>query len=457
MDTIAAVATPAGSGGIGIIRISGPGSREMAVKVFGPGSKGPGSLVTMVSHRVYHGHIFGLEDGLVIDEVLLIPMLAPRSYTAEDVVEIQSHAGPMVMRTILDQFLAQGARLAEPGEFTKRAFLNGRIDLTQAEAVADIIQARSSRALKLAASQGMGELGETIGSAREDLLDLLALLEAAIDFPEESQDVLPREQGLSVIDKVMHCCTRAVILYDDAHFLRDGIKLAICGAPNVGKSSLMNRLLEKERSIVTAVPGTTRDLIEESLNINGISFVISDTAGLHQTDDLVEKIGIERAKKHISESDLVLLVKEAGTPVTRLEMELVLPIGKPGILVTNKIDLSGSGEEFDLPEGYEDLPKISISALKNQGLDRLRRMIVEQAGKDLANSSTVVPNLRHKEALVRAIACLKSAGEGFAENREEEIQAIDIRRAAEYLGEITGETADIDVLDRIFSRFCIGK
>ena len=416
-DTIAAIATPAGSGGIGIIRLSGPRARDIAEKIFGKSLKGPDTLSAMESHRVYHGYVFNLEDGHVIDEVLLIPMTAPRSYTAEDVVEIQSHAGPMVMRSILEQLLALGARLADPGEFTKRAFLNGRIDLTQAEAVADIIQARSSRALKLAASQGLGKLGEEISRARETLLDLLALVEVAIDFPEEAQELVPGNQCLKIIEKIAAKCQKAIALYDNSHFLRDGIKLAICGAPNVGKSSIMNRLLAKERSIVTAIPGTTRDLIEENLNISGIPFVISDTAGLHQTDDLVEKIGIERARKHIAESDLILLVKEAGAPLTRRDIEHVVPLPllskKLLILVINKIDLIEKDEPPDLLEDFKDLPWINISALNNQGIDNLQQMIVELAGDNIDVSTAVVPNLRHREALVRALECLEAAKDHF--------------------------------------------
>jgi tRNA modification GTPase len=455
-DTIAAIATPPGSGGIGIIRISGPKAMALVPRFFGTGPTGPDPDPALESHRVVHGYVFDDQTGRVIDEVLLLPMRAPRSYTAEDVVEIQAHSGPLVMATILDKVISAGARIADPGEFTKRAFLNGRIDLTQAEAVADIINARTSGSLRIAASQSLGELKLAIQGSRDSLIELLALVEAAIDFPDETQELVPQTLGLDRVRSVLTACQGFIQKYEDAHFLRDGIKLAICGPPNVGKSSLMNRLLEKERSIVTAIPGTTRDLIEESLNISGIPFLVSDTAGMHQTDDLVEKIGIERAKKHIANSDLILFMKSAGSDISATELQAIVPEDKKTILVINKIDLIDDPLE-DLPPAIAKLPCVRVSALEDIGIDVLRKKITDLSIGDLADTSSVVPNLRHRKALERAVEILKTVETGFLNDQEEETLAIDIRNAADLLGEIIGDTAGIDILDTIFSNFCIGK
>ena len=459
-DTIAAIATPPGTGGIGIIRISGTESLRVASRIFGRTTKGPGAHLE--SHRVSHGYIFEPLTGRVIDEVIVVPMLAPRSYTTEDVVEIQVHSGPLVLSTILDLILSYNTgsnniRLAEPGEFTKRAFLNGRIDLTQAEAVADIINARCSRSLKIAASQGLGSLRDVVKSAREKMIEFLTLIEAAIDFPEETQELIPIDQGLEIIRDVLATCKTCIKQYEDAHFLRDGIRLVICGEPNVGKSSLMNRLVNQERSIVTSIPGTTRDLIEENININGIPFVISDTAGIHQTDDLVEKIGIERARKHIKACDLILLMKEAGQKIRVKDIENTLPPGKRVILTINKVDKVAGDGVPELPEKLKHIPVVPISALYNQGIEELKKTIMDFTVSDLTISSSIVPNLRHKTALEQAALSLEQAERSLLTAMEEETLAIDIRNAADFLGQITGDTAGIDILDNIFSSFCIGK
>lgn len=458
-DTIAAVATPQGSGGIGIIRISGQDALTLLSGIFGRGKSGPSDCSALESHRVIHGYVFDPGTLEIIDEVLVIPMLAPRSYTAENVVEIHAHSGPMVIRTLLELVLRQGARLADPGEFTRRAFLNGRIDLTQAEAVMDIINARSSNAVKIAASQSSGTLSATITEARQDLIDLLALLEAAIDFPDEAHDLVPADQALAAVRKVLALCRECLQLYADTHLLRDGIRLAICGAPNVGKSSLMNRLLAKERAIVTPMPGTTRDLIQESLNIRGVPYIVSDTAGMRQTDDLVEQIGIEKAKKNIRESDLILYLTEPESRVTQREFKSLIPPGKKVILVINKIDLAkDENKETPVPEFASGIPCICISALKNQGITELRKLITDVSVGDLDKRACIVPNLRHTKALEKTVQYLEAAESSLLTSpAEEETLAIDIRTAADLLGEITGHTAGIDILDTIFSNFCIGK
>lgn len=534
-DTIAAIATPPGAGGIGIIRVSGSRAVEVVRAIFGKTPRNrtdqSGRLRKLEdveharitdnpaasdlqntlpyfaeSHRVVHGYIFNTATDTVIDEVLVIPMLSPRSYTAEDVIEIHAHSGPIVMQAILEQILLRDVRLAQPGEFTKRAFLNGRIDLTQAEAVADIINAQSADSLKIAVSQGLGYLGNTITAAREELISLLTQIEAAIDFPDETAELVPVDYGTEIIQNILDICNRAIQQYDDAHFLRDGLKIAICGPPNVGKSSLMNRLLEKEKSIVTAFPGTTRDLIEENLNINGLPFIISDTAGMHKTDDPVEKIGIEKAKKHILESDIILFMEDVGCikngtntnhatainhdpsiddclqiksdtsinsdsgftgyyqqiPVEVLcsitkEIDAIVPAGKKVILVFNKVDTINKEEILALPTELSNIPVVAISAIQDIGIDLLRKKITRIATDNLKLVSTVVPNLRHKTALKKASTALEQAQQNLCSDLGEETLAIDIKNCIDFLGEITGDTAGVDILEHIFSKFCIGK
>lgn len=457
-DTIAAISTPPGIGGIGVIRISGPQCLEILSLLFGGTRAGVEDCTALQSHKVFHGYVFDSREKAVIDEVLVIPMQAPRSYTAEDVVEIQSHSGNVVLNTILEQVLTQGARPAEPGEFTKRAFLNGRIDLTQAEAVADIINARSVKSLKVAASQNTGVLRENIAQMRTDLTQVYAMYEASIDFPDDAVDTVDSEQVLCVVERVLHDCRSFIRRYNDACFIREGIKVVICGAPNVGKSSLMNRLISHDRSIVTSVPGTTRDPIRESFNLNGIPLVVADTAGIHPTNDLVEIIGIEKAREHITEADIILFMQEPGTCIQEKELDKVIPAGIKTVFVINKTDLCPEQELPEMPEKYRTYSIICISALNNQGIDELKEMIVNLAMSDLdIDSGSVVPNLRHKLALQEAATNLEAVETGIRQGREEETLALDIKESIEALGKITGETAGIDVLDHIFSNFCIGK
>ncbi len=460
-DTIAAIATPYGSGGIGVIRISGPKAFDIASKLFSKAKNRASRIIKIDSHRVYHGYIFDAKNKDILDEVLLIPMKGPRSYTAEDVVEIQAHSGTIVLRTLLNEILSKGARLAEPGEFTKRAFLNQRIDLTQAEAVADIINAKSAKSLKFASSQNLGLLKNQIRELRKNLIDFLSLLEANIDFPDDVDPFEPSKKEIEMIDDVLEKCRGFIQQHEDACFLKDGIRIAICGAPNVGKSSLMNRLIEQDRSIVTTFPGTTRDPIEEGLNIDGIPFVVTDTAGIHQTDDLVEIIGIQKAMDHIKASDLVLFMKEPGTSFSDRELEKIVPFknqkDKKIIFVINKIDI----KKLPLPElskKYQHLPKIEVSALLNLGIKELKQKIVEItiAGLDMEKSS-VIPNLRHKKALEQTVESLACVKKGLTRHLEEETMTIDLKNSIDSLGTITGETASLDILDTIFNNFCIGK
>jgi tRNA modification GTPase len=456
-DTIAAIATPFGSGGIGVIRISGPDAFSIALKLFSKKKIRFERLENLESHKVIHGYIFDVKTLAVIDEVLLIPMKGPSSYTAEDVIEIQAHSGTFVLRAVLEDVLSCGARLAEPGEFTKRAFLNHRIDLTQAEAVADIINAKSANALKFATSQILGTLGKNIQELRKQLIQFLSLIEVNIDFPDDSAPFRPSEKEIQGLEDVLEKCREFIQQHNDACFLKEGIRVTICGSPNVGKSSLMNRLLEKDRSIITAIPGTTRDPVEEGLNIEGVPFVIADTAGIHQTDDLVEIIGIEKAKDHITTSDIILYMKEPGAEFSEREFEKLIPPGKKVIFVVNKIDL-GEDNLPKLSEKYRHIPTVEISALLNKGVQDLKQKILNISIADLdMEKSPVIPNLRHKKALEQAVESIEAALDGLKNGQAEEILAIDIKTSIDSLGAITGETASLDILDTIFSNFCIGK
>jgi tRNA modification GTPase len=468
-STIAAIATPMGSGGIGIIKISGKESLSIAASLFcGSDSLADNSQDTASNsiyffkpRRLHHGHIVDSESGRVLDEVLLAVMPAPHSYTREDVVEIQSHAGAVVLSSILGLVLKKGARLAAPGEFTKRAYLNGRIDLTQAEAVIDIINARTAKALEIATAQIKGDLRSSIESIRDPLLQLLAEVEGAIDFPDDVGEIIDADSAIEGIEnKVINKLEDLVNRYKNAHVLRDGLKLIVVGKPNVGKSSLMNRLIKKDRVIVASSPGTTRDLIEETLNIRGIPVIITDTAGLHETDDPVESIGIRKTHEHISGSDLILFMVDVSCPLTENDYKIYEMFNnKSLILVMNKSDLVYNGFKPEIPDSWNTRPRIMVSALYNRGLNELKDLIAKVAiGEGALNQeSTIIPNLRHKLALEQSFQAVSSAVEGIRRQSPFELIAIDIREALDALGDIIGLSAREDVLDQIFSRFCIGK
>jgi len=468
-DTIAAVATPIGRGGIGIIKISGDDAVAIAESVFQRSADSSGRLQAadaplfsaQQSHRLYHGHIVDSERGKVLDEVLVAVMLAPHTYTRENVVEINSHSGPVVLTSILELVLKKGARLAAPGEFTKRAYLSGRIDLTQAEAVVDIINSRTGKSLEIAASQIKGALKRKVESIRDVLLDSLAATEAAIDFPDDVEDSVNTKTMVGIItDKVVVPLKELVQNYENAHVLRDGLKMAVVGKPNVGKSSLMNRLLQSDRAIVTPIPGTTRDLIEETLNIRGIPVIVADTAGLHETKDPVEVIGIQKTQEYIRGADLILFVVDASEPLTSEDYKIYETIhAKQVIIVVNKADLVKEDFELESPGSWEQTARIKISALFGQGLSELKDLIakVSLGEFQIEADNTIIPNLRHKLALERGLQQAVAAIAEINKQTPFELIAIDIREALDALGEIIGLTTREDVIDQIFNRFCIGK
>jgi len=388
-------------------------------------------------------------------------MLAPHTYTMEDVVEINTHSGPVVLASILNLVLKKGAKLAEPGEFTKRAYLNGRIDLTQAEAVIDIINSKTDKALEIATSQIKGDLKSRIEAIRGVLLDILVETEVAIDFSDDAGEILNSDRTIKKLERrVVDDLKELIEKYENAHVLRDGLKMVVVGRPNVGKSSLMNRLIQEDRAIVTPIPGTTRDLIKETLNIHGIPVIIADTAGLHETDDPVEVIGIEKAQEYISDSDLILFMVDASDSLTDEDYKIYETISnKRLIIVINKSDLVEDDFELEIPDSWNTLPRIKISALYGRGLNEVKDLIVNlsigEYGLEVQNK--IIPNLRHKIALERSLRLCVAAIEEIRKETSFEFIAIDIKEAVDRLGEITGDTATDDVIDQIFSRFCIGK
>ncbi len=473
LDTIAANATPSGQGGIGIIKISGSEAFPIAQSIFKPKNSTlnptSGKLSETIgsgpfqfkSHRIYYGHIVDPDNGRLLDEVLVSAMKAPNTYTREDVVEINTHGGAMVVYAILQLVLSKGARLAEPGEFTKRAFLNGRIDLTQAEAVIDVINARTQKNLALAAGQVTGKLREQVTLIRTVLIDILTRVAAAIDFPDDVEELIDSEDTLKVVEKkVLEPLNRLIRNYTDAHVFREGLRVAIVGRPNVGKSSLLNQLVQKDRVIVTAVPGTTRDVIEETLNLAGIPVIISDTAGVHHTDNPVEKIGIEKTIEHVNGADLVLFMIEANSALSPEDHYIYEKIqSKPIVLVLNKIDLTCEANETTIPDSWSFDDRIRISALYDRGIGGLKEIIVKLAGgaNPIDLNEVVVPNLRHKLLLEKSRSAAEAILEQIQDGTSSDLMAIHIQEAVDELGAISGENVKVDVLDQIFSRFCVGK
>jgi len=459
-DTIAAVSTPYGIGGIGIVRITGARAEEIARALFRP--KRP--LPHFLSHRLYYGHIVDPVDNVVVDEALVVLMRAPRSYTKEDVVEIQCHGGYLPVQRVLELVLAQGCRLALPGEFTQRAFLNGRIDLAQAEAVLDLIEAKTRIASRCAQQQLAGALSLEIERIRGTLQDLLVRLEAEIDFPDEEgvPATSPREM-VPVLERCDQALGELASTYQEGHLYRDGMTVVIAGKPNVGKSTLMNALLGRDRALVSPTPGTTRDFIDGELSIGGIPVRIVDTAGLRPAREGVEALGIEAARDQIAKADAVLLLFDASSMGPSDVEECVgwVPEKERVVVVLNKIDLVGERALLERPKGpIEGFPQVMISALHGHGIEALKRAILDLAvhtGIDL-DSRVIVTNTRHYRALQECRAALDRA-RAQLEGCEPyvDLVAADVRDALDRLGEILGTTAGQDILASIFSRFCIGK
>lgn len=457
-DTIAAIATPIGSAGIGIVRISGKDAVKIINELFI--ARIPRDLAEVESHKMVYGHFLEPETGMVVDEVLVSVMIAPHSFTVEDVVEINCHGGVVAVRKVLECVLSSGARLAEPGEFTKRAFLNGRIDLAQAESVMDMINAKTEKSLKVAARQLAGGLSVKIEESRQAILKTMAHIEAGIDFPEHDIEELSREQINTATREVLAEIDHLIETAGSGKILREGLRTVILGKPNVGKSSLLNALLREKRAIVTDIPGTTRDVIEEYVSIRGIPLKIVDTAGIRETEDLVEKIGVEKTKEMLDEADLVLFMLDAVTGVADEDLRIAeLVRGKTGFLLINKTDIKPEIDLGPVSKLVIGMEPVKLSLKSGVGLDELKDHIagMVMAGQVEAGEGVLVSNVRHRNALVDARDSLQEVLDTLAAGMPTDCMAIDLKNAWEKLGEITGDTLGEDIIDRIFSEFCIGK
>ena len=451
-DTIAAISTPLGEGAIGIVRLSGTNSFAIAQKIF----KGK-DLSTVASHTLHYGHIIDPEKNEILDEVMIGAMRSPKTFTREDVIEINTHGGIAVTNEILQLAIREGARMAEPGEFTKRAFLNGRVDLTQAEAIMDIIRAKTDKAMNIAVKQLDGSLSDLINNTRQEILNTLAQVEVNIDYPEyddveEMTTKLLREKTAE-FEKLL---TQLLKTARRGKILREGISTAIIGRPNVGKSSLLNNLLREDKAIVTDIAGTTRDVIEEYVNINGVPLKLIDTAGIRDTDDIVEQIGVERSKKALQDADLVLLVLNASEPLTEQDRKLLeISQDTNRILLLNKTDLEEKIEVDQLPDNF-----IKISVLQNQNIDKIEERINQLFFKNagiVEQDATYLSNARHISLIEKAVESLQAVNEGLDLGMPVDLVQVDLTRTWEILGEITGDAAPDELISQLFSQFCLGK
>ena len=463
-DTIAAIATPLGEGALGVVRMSGPMAYEIGKRVF----RG-----TLKDRSAAYGHIYDPATKEMVDEAMAVCLAAPHTYTREDMIEFTCHGGPLPLQRVLGLLLREGARVAEPGEFTMRAFLNGRIDLAQAEAVLDVIQAKTEQGLQIALQDLDGRLSQEVRSVRAALLEPLAYLTALVDFPEDEvgrQDVVgPLEDVATALDKLLSTASQGQVF-------RQGIRVAIVGRPNAGKSSLLNLLLGHNRAIVAATPGTTRDTLEEVANIGGVPFVLVDTAGIRSTNDEVEHLGVERSRQNIATADLVLLVIDTSVPLSGDDFELAEELSRKRVLVvSNKKDLPDRAFEaafgidadalrlvmaLEAPPGQEtEWPCVRLSALTGDGLDELQQSMTRlvMGGQVQTSDALLVANPRHAAALTEAARYVESALEGYHAKLPADFLTIDLTSAVRSLGQITGETVEEDLLNVIFSRFCIGK
>ena len=455
-DTICGIATPLGEGGISIIRVSGSDSLKVINKIFK--GKNSSDILDMKSYTMRYGYICNIDSKVEIDEVIISYMKGPRSFTAEDVVEVNCHGGVVSTGRVLEEIIKAGARIAEPGEFTKRAFLNGRIDLSQAEAVMDIIRAKTDLSMKSAVMQSNGALSKEIGKLREYMLNTLALIEYSVDFteddeePDETIPIRVQEQLTVAIEDMKKLLEGA----NEGRIIRDGLKLAIIGKPNVGKSSLLNCLLKEKRAIVTDIPGTTRDIIEEFISLDGIPVKITDTAGIRETEDEVEKIGVEKSREKIDEADLVVLMLDSSRPLEDEDREIIEKVkDKKYVVLMNKNDLEKKISDEDIKE-LKNI--IYISAKTGFGIDELKEKVKDLFfNGEVDSESMIISNNRHKQALYRALENCEEALDRVKSNEYLDLISIYVTSALKALGEITGSELEEDLINKIFSEFCVGK
>ena len=455
-DTIAAVATAYGEGGIGIIRISGEKALSILEEVF----EFAGETSQIVNRRMTYGRIVDRENEQIIDEVLAIYMKGPKTYTAEDVVEINCHGSMVSLRKTLALVLRKGARLAEPGEFTKRAFLNGRLDLSQAEAVIDIIKAKTDRSFDVAMSQLEGALSLRVTEIRQKLLDLLVDITVNIDYPDEDIEELTYDKIEENILLIGEMIEKLLSTADTGRMIREGIRVAIVGKPNVGKSSLMNSLLRETRAIVTEIPGTTRDTIEEAISIRNIPVYLVDTAGIRETSDEVERLGIERSKAAFNEADFIIFIMDGSSAISDEDRERASYLdGRDSVVLINKNDLERGFTNDDVRELVNDPVIIETSLINNEGIEEIENHIEElvYGGELSQHDSTMVNNVRHIELLKQSRDSLRDAMEMTLAREALDFIEVDVRNAYDLLGEITGETVSDDIINEVFARFCLGK
>lgn len=455
-DTIAAVATAYGEGGIGIIRISGEKALSILEEVF----EFAGETYQIVNRRMTYGRIVDRENEQIIDEVLAVYMKGPKTYTAEDVVEINCHGSMVSLRKTLALVLRKGARLAEPGEFTKRAFLNGRLDLSQAEAVIDIIKAKTDRSFDVAMSQLEGALSLRVTEIRQKLLDLLVDITVNIDYPDEDIEELTYDKIEENILLIGEMIEKLLSTADTGRMIREGIRVAIVGKPNVGKSSLMNSLLRETRAIVTEIPGTTRDTIEEAISIRNIPVYLVDTAGIRETSDEVERLGIERSKAAFNEADFIIFIMDGSSAISDEDREIASYLdGRDSVVLINKNDLEKGFTNDDVRELVNDPVIIETSLINNEGIEEIENHIEElvYGGELSQHDSTMVNNVRHIELLKQSRDSLRDAMEMTLAREALDFIEVDVRNAYDLLGEITGETVSDDIINEVFARFCLGK
>ncbi len=455
-DTIAAISTPIGVGGIGVIRISGSDALLIADKIF----KAPnGSLLAeQPSHTIHYGHIVDPKTNKKADEVLVSVMRAPKTFTAEDVVEISTHGSPTVLKKVLLLVLQNGARHAENGEFTKRAFMNGRIDLSRAEAVIDIISANSDAAISNALNQLEGSLYDKIEEIREPLIYALAQFAAAVDYPDEDISELTEQKLASILEECLAKCDLLLDSATDGRIAKEGILCVLAGKPNAGKSSMLNALAGAERAIVTDIAGTTRDIIEENITIDSVAIRLIDTAGIRQTDDTVEKIGVERCVKYIEGADVVIVLLDASRPLDDEDISVLkLSEGKKRIVILNKSDLEQVIEKSDYEKYINDDIVINASMVDGNGLEKIKETIIGICENKGTAKSVMLSNVRHIAAVTRATQALKNAQNTLSCGMPMDLCAIDVSSALEELGQITGISISEDIVDKIFKEFCVGK
>lgn len=456
-DTIAAISTPPGEGAISIVRLSGDRAVAIADKVF----KANKSLADVASHTINYGHLFDPRTEQLVDEVMVSVMRAPKTFTREDVIEINCHGGIVVVNQILQLLLRQGARLAEPGEFTKRAFLNGRVDLSQAEAIMDLIRAKTDKAMNLALNQLDGNLSNLICALRQEILETLAQVEVNIDYPE--YDDVEEMTTRLLLEKAAHVQAQIQALLQTAQqgkILREGLNTAIIGRPNVGKSSLLNHLLREEKAIVTDIAGTTRDVIEEYVNVRGVPLKLIDTAGIRETEDVVERIGVERSRKALSEADLILLVLNQSEELSPEDRQLIeITTGTKRIILLNKADLPSKLNRTELEEYVVGDAVFDVSVLQNDGLDQLEKAIADLffGGQTADKDASYLSNTRHIALLENASQALGEVVEGIEAGMPVDLVQMDMTRCWDYLGEVVGDSVQDELITQLFSQFCLGK